>query len=348
LEQSGQYYEAHREIEPTGNDSYSCRNRSSYRGGLECSCVRDKPIPSAVIRTRADLLDSQSIIFAKLIDSLSLTPARILRERVDFWSLMYLATGLATFAVFLGHGVIFAHTTEKLIHRAREQTFRHILRQDVAFFQLEQNSIGALTSLLSSAPSDLKGLSGPVMGAAPDISRYHCGWNRAFVDRGVEVGSRLHGNHSLRSRLWLGSTGHVDAVCGENEKDTPRFRSVCQRGRFCHQNSGFPHHGGSSSATLRQHPLTPIQGVDSFYPPSLGLVRRISIRHIPVRSAGFLVRRHSALDTRIHRPAVLYLLCRSDLGLSDSRCHFLVCSRHEQRNRRGPRSQITLRPPSGD
>jgi ATP-binding cassette subfamily B (MDR/TAP) protein 1 len=96
---------------------------------------------------------------------LSLTPARILRERVDFWSLMYLATGLATFAVFLGHGVIFAHTTEKLIHRAREQTFRHILRQDVAFFQLEQNSIGALTSLLSSAPSDLKGLSGPVMGA---------------------------------------------------------------------------------------------------------------------------------------------------------------------------------------
>jgi ATP-binding cassette subfamily B (MDR/TAP) protein 1 len=78
---------------------------------------------------------------------------------------MYLATGLATFAVFLGHGIIFAHTTEKLIHRAREQTFRHILRQDVAFFQLEQNSIGALTSLLSSAPSDLKGLSGPVMGA---------------------------------------------------------------------------------------------------------------------------------------------------------------------------------------
>lgn len=78
---------------------------------------------------------------------------------------MYLVTGLGIFVVFLGHGVIFAYTTEKLIHRTREQSFRHILRQDVAFFDQEQNSIGALTSLLSSVPNDLKGLSGPVLGA---------------------------------------------------------------------------------------------------------------------------------------------------------------------------------------
>ncbi|PYH94193.1 multidrug resistance protein 3 [Aspergillus ellipticus CBS 707.79] len=108
---------------------------------------------------------AQSIIFAKLIDALSLSPAHVLRNRVDFWSLMYLALGMAIFVVWLGHGVIFAYTTEKLVHRAREQTFRHILRQDVSFFHQEQNSIGVLTSLLSSAPTDLKGLSGPVLGA---------------------------------------------------------------------------------------------------------------------------------------------------------------------------------------
>jgi ATP-binding cassette subfamily B (MDR/TAP) protein 1 len=78
---------------------------------------------------------------------------------------MYLAIGLGIFVVFLGHGISFAYTTEKLTHRAREQSFRHILRQDVSFFDMEQNSIGALTSLLSSAPTDLSGLSGPVIGA---------------------------------------------------------------------------------------------------------------------------------------------------------------------------------------
>jgi ATP-binding cassette subfamily B (MDR/TAP) protein 1 len=78
---------------------------------------------------------------------------------------MYLALGLGILFVCIGHSVSFAYTTEKLTRRAREQSFRHILRQDVGFFELEENSIGALTSFLSSAPSDLSGLSGPVIGA---------------------------------------------------------------------------------------------------------------------------------------------------------------------------------------
>lgn len=114
---------------------------------------------------QADVYHRQSIIFAKLINSLSLTSAQALRHSVDFWSLMYLVTAIGVLIVFMGHGTIFAYTTEKLIHRARLETFRQILRQDVPFFDEERNSIGALTSLLSTAPTGLKGLSGPVMGA---------------------------------------------------------------------------------------------------------------------------------------------------------------------------------------
>lgn len=72
--------------------------------------------------------------------------------------------GLSFFVVWLGHSVGFAWTTEKLVHRTRKQTFRHVLRQDVGFFDLEQNSTGALTSLLSSAPTDLNGLGGTIIG----------------------------------------------------------------------------------------------------------------------------------------------------------------------------------------
>ncbi|KAB8222524.1 P-loop containing nucleoside triphosphate hydrolase protein [Aspergillus novoparasiticus] len=114
---------------------------------------------------------AQSIIFAKLIDALSLTTARHLRDSVNFWSLMYLALGLGIFVVWLAHGIIFAYTTEKF---------------EVGFFHLEENSTGALTSLLSSAPTDLKGLSGPVLGAiltflATIVLSLVIGWKLALV-----------------------------------------------------------------------------------------------------------------------------------------------------------------------
>ncbi|KAI1260330.1 leptomycin B resistance protein pmd1 [Xylariaceae sp. FL1019] len=107
---------------------------------------------------------AQSVIFAKLINALSLTPNSTLRDRVDFWSLIYLIFGIAVFAIFIGQGFSFAYATEKLTHRLRKQSFRHVLRQEVAFFDEERNSIGTLTTLLSSAPNDLNGVSGPVLG----------------------------------------------------------------------------------------------------------------------------------------------------------------------------------------
>ena len=77
---------------------------------------------------------------------------------------MYLAMGLSFFVIWLGHSVGFAYTGEKLVHRARERSFRSVLRQNVAFFDQDKNSIGALTSLLSSAPTDLNGLGGTIIG----------------------------------------------------------------------------------------------------------------------------------------------------------------------------------------
>lgn len=108
---------------------------------------------------------SQSVIFASLLNSLHLSPNSLMRDRVDFWALMYLVIGLGMFAAYLGQGVGFAYAAEKLTHRTRQRALRYLLRQEVAFFDAKENSIGTLTSLLSSAPSDLNGLSGSVLGA---------------------------------------------------------------------------------------------------------------------------------------------------------------------------------------
>jgi ATP-binding cassette subfamily B (MDR/TAP) protein 1 len=101
-----------------------------------------------------------------MIDSLSLPPNSYqnLRNQVDFWALMYLVLGLIALIVWMGQGVALAYTEEKLTSRAKDHTFRSILRQDVPFFDQKNHSVGELMSLLSSSTSDLGGVGGIVIG----------------------------------------------------------------------------------------------------------------------------------------------------------------------------------------
>lgn len=78
---------------------------------------------------------------------------------------MYLMLGIATFAAWLGQGICFSLSQERLIRRARDQSFRSILRQNVGYFDEKQHSTGALIALLSTGTSNLTSLDGAVLGA---------------------------------------------------------------------------------------------------------------------------------------------------------------------------------------
>ncbi|KAI4247016.1 MAG: hypothetical protein L6R40_001681 [Gallowayella cf. fulva] len=109
---------------------------------------------------------TQAVFFAKAIVALSLPPPMYakLRHDTDFWSLMYLMLAIVQFIAFCGQGVAFAYCSERLVHRARDQAFRTMLRQDIAFFDKEENSAGALTSFLSTETTHLAGMSGTTLG----------------------------------------------------------------------------------------------------------------------------------------------------------------------------------------
>ncbi|KAL8659085.1 MAG: hypothetical protein Q9226_000613 [Calogaya cf. arnoldii] len=109
---------------------------------------------------------TQAVFFAKAIVALSRPPSMYaqLRHDVDFWSLMYLMLAFVQFIAFCGQGVAFAYCSERLVHRARDQAFRTMLRQDIAFFDKEENSAGALTSFLSTETTHLAGMSGTTLG----------------------------------------------------------------------------------------------------------------------------------------------------------------------------------------
>ena len=71
---------------------------------------------------------------------------------------------------FIGSGYCFAYCSEKLIHRVRDQAFRTMLRQDISWFDREENSAGALTSFLSTETTHLAGMSGSTLGTILNVT----------------------------------------------------------------------------------------------------------------------------------------------------------------------------------
>ncbi|OQD80248.1 hypothetical protein PENANT_c037G08426 [Penicillium antarcticum] len=103
---------------------------------------------------------TQAVFFAKCITALSLplSESSEIRRQANFWSLMYLMLAFVQLFALISQGVAFSYCAERLTHRVRDRAFRHILRQDIAFF--DKRSSGALTSFLSTETSHLAGLSG--------------------------------------------------------------------------------------------------------------------------------------------------------------------------------------------
>ncbi|KAM5473622.1 putative ABC-type xenobiotic transporter [Microsporum audouinii] len=109
----------------------------------------------------------QSVFFAKSINAVSLPASQYtqLRHEINFWCLMFLMIAIVNFIAWVGQGACFSYSTERLSHKGRYQMFRSILRQDMTFFDQKEHSPGGLSSLLSTAPTELSGLSGAVIGA---------------------------------------------------------------------------------------------------------------------------------------------------------------------------------------
>ena len=135
---------------------------------------------------------TQSVFFAKSIVALSLPPSMFgqLRHDANFWSLMYLMLAIVQFIAFSAQGIAFAICSERLVHRARDQAFRTMLRQDISWFDKEENSAGALTSFLSTETTHLAGMSGVTLGTilvvsttlvAAIVVAISIGWKLALV-----------------------------------------------------------------------------------------------------------------------------------------------------------------------
>ena len=109
---------------------------------------------------------TQAVFFAKGIEALALPNdmRHKIRTEVDFWCWMYFMLAFVQLLALLVQGTVFAFCSERLIRRARDQAFRTLLRQEIAFFAEARHSPGALTSFLSTEVTHLAALSGVTLG----------------------------------------------------------------------------------------------------------------------------------------------------------------------------------------
>ena len=109
---------------------------------------------------------TQAVFFAKSINALALPPQFYdqLQSNASFWSLMFLMLAFVELIAFCVQGTAFAYCSERLVFRVRDQAFRTMLRQEITFFDKEENSAGALTSFLSTESTQMAGMSGTTLG----------------------------------------------------------------------------------------------------------------------------------------------------------------------------------------
>ncbi|KAL2834681.1 P-loop containing nucleoside triphosphate hydrolase protein [Aspergillus pseudoustus] len=122
--------------------------------GLVCSILAGGGTPTHVV------------FLAKNVEALAKPPALYpeLRRDVNFWSVLYVALGLAMLLAQGTQGYALGFCSERLLRRARSTAFQSILSQRMRFFDQKQNSSGSLVSFLSMQTINLVGLSGSTLG----------------------------------------------------------------------------------------------------------------------------------------------------------------------------------------
>ncbi|KAG9289947.1 hypothetical protein G9A89_010253 [Geosiphon pyriformis] len=107
-----------------------------------------------------------SLILSTLLDVLSNTDhPKQLRKDANFWAGMFVVLASVSFFTQFVQVAFFGLSGERLTRRIRILTFATLLKQEMGFFDDEDNGTGALTSKLANDASKVEGLSGSLMGS---------------------------------------------------------------------------------------------------------------------------------------------------------------------------------------
>ena len=106
-------------------------------------------------------------IFGVLISSVIKTfyePFDEMKKDSEFWALMFMILGLASFLIIPARGYFFAVAGCKLIQRIRQMCFEKVVNMEVSWFDEPENSSGAIGARLSADAASVRALVGDALG----------------------------------------------------------------------------------------------------------------------------------------------------------------------------------------
>ena len=102
---------------------------------------------------------AQAILFSRVVEAFQLPAAQAV-DQGDFYSLMFFVVALGNLAVYCAVGWTSNIVAQNVARKFRREMFDLVLKQDMAFFDDQNNASGALASNLSAYPDNLRELMG--------------------------------------------------------------------------------------------------------------------------------------------------------------------------------------------
>ncbi|ODV91349.1 hypothetical protein CANCADRAFT_3057 [Tortispora caseinolytica NRRL Y-17796] len=106
---------------------------------------------------------TMSVFFGHSILALSNPDKAVMRSDINFWTGMFFMLSCIELLANFALSSLMTYAAQLLVRRVRMLCFNSIMRQDISFFDKEENSTGALSSALSKDGEDLQGLSGSTL-----------------------------------------------------------------------------------------------------------------------------------------------------------------------------------------
>ncbi|KAF2443473.1 ABC transporter [Karstenula rhodostoma CBS 690.94] len=102
----------------------------------------------------------QAVFLAKCLVALARPPSQyhLLRSETNLWAGMHVVLAFFQLLAYTAQATTLGGCTEKLIRDLSGQTFRTLLDKDMAFFDMAEHGVGALTSFISTEPSSIAGV----------------------------------------------------------------------------------------------------------------------------------------------------------------------------------------------
>lgn len=195
-----------------------------------------------------------AISLTELIEILAM--GGVQKEGIDSDAVRYWALSFVVLAVMalVGNGLQFSLmgiSGEKLIRKVRALAFRTLLKQEIGYFDMEENSVGALTGRLSEDAGTMKGLTGDLLGvgisllaaliAGLVISLVNC-WRITLVVMAIIPGVALGGYFEMHASTGIdsgarGDIAKANAVAAESVDNISTVRSLGVEDYFVNKNT---------------------------------------------------------------------------------------------------------------